>query len=357
MNKNKALKVVMLGPGLNVMGGISSVEKLILEQGVSKVCLKHISTLEDGSNIKKILVFKKAVTIFFMTLLKKKVHLVHIHFSSRGSTFRTLILIIISQIFRKPVILHAHGSGFDIFYNNLPFWIQRFINHIFCQCSRFITLSKSWKKFYVANLALEETKIVVLPNPVKLSTKVKITKKLNTVNFVFLGRIGERKGAFELIKAFSDIPITQRSLAKLTLAGDGDVKIAKSLVEDLELTNAVTILDWVNAQERDALLAESDVFVLPSYNEGLPMAMIEAMSFGLSIITTPVGGIPELIFHEQNGLLTEPGNVKELSRAMQLLIENEEMRIFLGTKAEQSVASLDIQKYCLSLRLVYQELV
>ena len=87
------------------------------------------------------------------------------------------------------------------------------------------------------------------------------------------------------------------------------------------------------------------------------MAMIEAMSFGLSVITTPVGGIPELITHGNNGILIEPGNIQELSSAMQSLIANENIRDSLGIKAEQSVASLDIEKYCLSLKSVYQEVV
>ena len=357
MNKKKLLKVVMLGPGLNVMGGISSVEKLILEQGVAEANLKHIATLQDVSTIQKILVFAKAIYNFIKTLLQEKIDIIHIHFASKGSTLRTVILITISLLFRKPVVLHSHGAGFHIFYANLPSWIKQIINYLFSKCSRLIVLSNSWKEFYVTNLGLVENKIVVLPNPVKLPSPIKHTKDSNTIKFLFLGRIGKRKGTFELIKAFAEIPTQHRDRASLTLAGDGEAKQARKLVEALGLTDRITILDWVNSQERDVLLTESDVFVLPSHNEGLPMAMIEAMSFGLSVITTPVGGIPELISHENNGLLIEPGNIQQLSCAMQSLIENEEIRNSLAIEAEQSVASLDIQKHCLSLKSVYQELV
>ena len=360
MSKNKRLQIIMLGAGLDVMGGIASVEKLILEQGIPEINLKHIATLEDGSIIKKILVFKQALVNLVWTLYKEKVHLIHIHFSSRGSSFRTLILIVISLLFRKPIVLHAHGSGFDIFYSNLPLWIQQIINYLFCRCSRFITLSDSWKKYYVTNLGLEEEKVLVLPNPVKLPSKIQYLKDLNTedpnnINFLFLGRIGQRKGSFDLIKAFAHIPPQQRDQASLTMAGDGNVEQARNLVKDLELVDQITILNWVNSEERDALLAKSDVFVLPSYHEGLPMAIIEAMSFGLSVITTPVGGIPELISHGNNGLLVDPGNIQELSFAMQSLIKNENMRNSLGCQAKERVASLDIQKYCLSLMSVYQD--
>lgn len=357
MNEKKLLKVIMLGAGLNVMGGISSVEKLILEHGVKEVELKHIPTLEDGSKLKKIIVFAKALIKFLITLITKKVDLIHIHFSSQGSTVRAAILIIISVVFKKPVILHAHGSGFNIFYGNLPSWIQQIINRLFSLSSSFIALSNSWKKFYINNLYLEEQKIIVLPNPVKFSKQIVNRENSNIVNFLFLGRIGKRKGAFELIQAFSHIPSHDRNRTNLTIAGDGDVERARNLVTDLKLTPQVTILDWVNSSQRDALLAKSDVFVLPSYNEGLPMAMIEAMSFGVSIISTPVGGIPELISHGENGLLITPGNIKELSSAMQSLIENEEIRNSLAVKGKQSVASLDIEKYCLSLKSIYEKVV
>ena len=357
MNDNRLFQVVMLGAGLNVMGGISSVEKLILEQGVPEVNLEHIPTLEEGSILKKILVFIKAISHLLSRLLKHKVDIVYIHFSSKGSTFRTAILIVISLFFRKPIVLHSHGSGFHIFYGNLPLWIQKTISYLFSKSSRLVVLSQSWKKFYVSNLHLEETKIVVLPNPVKFPLQIKDTKDSNIVKFLFLGRIGKRKGAFELIEAFSKIPTKQRRQASLTMAGDGDVEQARSLVENLALTEKTIILDWVNSEKRDALLAESDVFVLPSYNEGLPMAIIEAMGFGLSVISSPVGGIPELICHGKNGLLVEPGNIKELSLAMQFLIENKQERIFFAERAKKDVAPLDIKKYCLSLMTLYQDLV
>ncbi|MEM7590091.1 MAG: glycosyltransferase family 4 protein [Cyanobacteria bacterium P01_A01_bin.83] len=347
----------MLGAGLNVMGGISSVEKLILEEGVPNVNLSHIPTLEDGSVVKKIFVFSRALTNLIWILLVKKVDLFHIHFSSRGSTFRTLIILLLLSLFRKRIILHAHGSGFDIFYGNMPFWIQRIINRLFCNCNLFITLSDSWKKFYVTNLGLKDSQVLILPNPVKFPLQTNQVKKNSfTTNFLFLGRIGDRKGAFELIEAFAKIPVQQRRQANLIMAGDGEVDKAQKLAQEINSIENIQILNWVNSEERDALLANSDVFVLPSHNEGLPMSIIEAMGFGLSVITTPVGGIPELISDGDSGLLVSPGNIQDLSSSMQYLIENENIRNSLGMRAKKRVESLDISKYCLSLKSMYQSI-
>jgi glycosyltransferase involved in cell wall biosynthesis len=101
------------------------------------------------------------------------------------------------------------------------------------------------------------------------------------------------------------------------------------------------------------MLAKADVFVLPSYNEGLPMALLEAMSWGLPVITTPVGGIPEVVSNTQNGLLVTPGDIQQLSEAMQSLIKEEKLRLSLGSAARISVAPLDVKDYFGSLKSIY----
>ena len=131
------------------------------------------------------------------------------------------------------------------------------------------------------------------------------------------------------------------------------MEIAKQLVRELGLEEKVTVLSWISPAERDQLLENADAFVLPSYNEGLPMSMLEAMAWGLPAIVTPVGGIPEVISDKQNGLLVQPGNQQQLVQAMQSLIEDERLRLALGTAGRNRVQSLDIKNYMSSLLKVY----
>ncbi len=98
------------------------------------------------------------------------------------------------------------------------------------------------------------------------------------------------------------------------------------------------------------------MFILPSYNEGLPLAILEAMGWSLPIISTPVGGIPELVISHKNGLLVTPGNIKQLSSAMELLIENENLRLFLGSNARKNVEPLDIKNCSIRLADIYNSL-
>lgn len=347
------MKIIMLGEGLDRQGGIVSVEKLIIKQATEEMTISHIPTLPNGSIIRKLIVFFQALLLLSWQILKQEAELVHIHVSERGSAFRQALTTMIAWILHKPIILHTHSADFHVFYAKLPPIIKLGLSWIFCKSTRFIVLSDSWKKYYIENLGLKPEQVVVLPNPVKFPLEV--PQRLNSpkVNFLFLGRIGERKGAFDLIAAFAALPPEYQQNAQLIMAGDGEGEKARDILKKLNLTEYITILDWVNEQQRDELLAKADVFVLPSYNEGLPMALLEAMSWGLSVITTPVGGIPELVMDHENGLFVQPGNIQELSTAMQLLIANPEVKKILGENARNSIKPFDIKNYIVSLSNIY----
>ncbi|MBF2005406.1 MAG: glycosyltransferase family 4 protein [Chlorogloeopsis fritschii C42_A2020_084] len=353
---NNPIQVIMLGPSLSVNGGISSVEKLILQYAPPEIKIRHITTHEEGSIKRRILVFGKALIQLVWTLLTEDIDIFHIHLSQRGSAFRKAILSLLIWLFRKPVILHAHGSEFRLFYANLNPIIKKLLGWVLFRCSRLIVLSESWKSFYTTNLGLTAKQVIVLPNPVQLPAQIPSRLETHQVKFLFLGRIGQRKGAFDLIKAFAMLSAEQKSCSSLILAGDGDLEQASQLIKNLNLTNQITLPGWVNTEQRDALLAKANVFVLPSYNEGLPMALLEAMGWGLPVITTPVGGIPEVVNSSENGLLINPGDIRQLSEAMKSLIENRNLRLDLGNNARKSVASLDVKNYGFSLLNIFREL-
>lgn len=348
----KQLKIVMLGDSLDKQGGIVTLEKLMLEQAPPSMKIQHIGTAVDGSSVRKVLAFGIALSKFVLQLLSTKVDLVHIHVADGGSAFRKAIITLIASGFRKPVILHSNSPEFHLFYKRLPQPIKQWLLWAFSKCDRFIAVSESWKNFYVHEFGLKADLVVVLANPIKLPAQVPL-RTCEDVNFLFLGRIGQRKGSFDLIKAFAALSVEQKQKAKLILAGDGEVELARELVESLNLTDCVTVFDWVNSQQRDALLAKADVFVLPTYNEGLPLALLEAMGWGLPVITTPVGGIPDVITQNKNGLLVNPGDIQQLSAAMQALIEKSNLRRSLSLSARVSAMPFDIKNYFCSLANIY----
>jgi glycosyltransferase involved in cell wall biosynthesis len=348
MNK---MRILMLGESLDRSGGIVSVQKLILGNIPSDVEISCIATLSNTSSvILKILVFIQALGLLFWQLSTKKVDLVHIHVAERGSAFRQAGTTIIAWLFQKPVILHSHSADFHVFYDNLHPIVRFGLRWAFCKSTRFIVLSHSWKKFFVENLGLQSERVIVFPNPVKFPAEIPLRINAKKVNFLFLG-----KGAFDLIAAFDALPPERKQQAKLIIAGDGEVQKARDTIEKLCLTEYICILDWVNEVQRNELLRNANVFVLPSYNEGLPMALLEAMSWQIPVVSTPVGGIPELITPAKNGLLVNPGDVQELSKAMQSLIDSEDLRISLGNAARETVNPYEVGLYCDRLKNIFIE--
>ncbi|HEY9612923.1 glycosyltransferase family 4 protein [Allocoleopsis sp.] len=348
----------MLGPSLEEKGGMGSVESLILDSSPVELQIQHLTTWDGEpsrqSSLHRLKVFTWALIIFLGKLLQRQVDVIHIHFSERGSALRMSILTLIAMAFRKPVITHAHGCEFHTFHDELPQGMKQVLNWILQRCTYLIALSESWKDFYINNCDLTAEQVVVLPNPVEIPENVpERSNSHKKINIVFLGRIGKRKGVFDLLEAYAKVAPEQRKKSELILAGIGQVEQANHLAERLYLKEHVAFAGWVDSAKRSELLSQADVFLLPSYNEGLPMALLEAMSWGLPVITTPVGGIPEVITHNETGLLVNPGDVQQLAEALQSLIENESLRLELGSAARQRVAPLDVKIYSRSLSELY----
>ncbi|MBA3921990.1 MAG: glycosyltransferase family 4 protein [Nostocaceae cyanobacterium] len=352
----KKLKIIMIGCSLELHGGIATLQKLIIKYVPPDIEIQHITSHDDGTIAYKLMIFALSWIKFVWRLLHAETDIVHIHVSDGPSIFRKAILSLTAFAFRKPVLMHTNGPEFHLTYEKLPQWTQQALNKVFRKCSGFIVLTNVWRNYYVPTLGLNEKQVFVLLNPAELPEQVPNRINSSKVKLVFCGRIGRRKGAFDLINAFAQLPDELRKHAELILAGDGEVEQAIQLVESLNITDQVTFLGWIDAQQRDALLEKADVFILPSYNEGLPLALIEAMAWGLPAIATPVSGIPEIVTSGVNGLLVNPGDIQQLAEAMQSLIEDENLRQNLGKVARQTVIPLDIRPFSDRLNNIYHSI-
>lgn len=348
------VRVLQFGPSLSVRGGISSVEKLICEHLTPYVSMRHVPTMEDGSTFTKATVFARAVQVLRRALESLDPTIVHIHIASRGSTLRKVILAEMVARAGRPLVMHAHGSEFDKFHRKLPAAVRRNVNRTLQRANVFITLSSQWRDFYVEECEISPAQIVVLPNPVSVPAQVPDRGAHERVQFLHLGRLGERKGGYDLVEAFAGLPEDLRKRARLVLAGDGDVDGMRRRAEPLG--SGVEVLSWVNAQERDRLLAQSDVFALPSRAEGVPMALLEAMAHALPSITSPVGGIPDVFRDDVDGTLVEPGDIERIRAAMARYITDDAARLGAGVNARQRAEEFDVQMYARRLADIYHRI-
>jgi glycosyltransferase involved in cell wall biosynthesis len=348
------IKVLQLGPALTVRGGITTVEQHICDYLPAYVSMRHIATMEHGSVFARAAVFARAISSLSTALAAIDPCIVHIHFASRGSTLRKLILANMVIRAGRPLVLHAHGGYFDKFHRGLPAVLRRAVNGILQRANVLVALSSRWRDFYVNECEVSPSHVVVLPNPVRWTPEVPDRTGRGQVQFLFLGRMCEKKGTYDLVNAFAALPERVRARARLVLAGDGDLEAITRLAAPLG--DRVRVLSWIDSAERERLLAQSDVFVLPSYNEGVPMSLLESMAAGLPAIVTPVGGIPDVLRHGVEGLMVEPKRVADLSAAMAKMVSDDAERVACGKRAHERARVFEVHGYARRLADLYQRI-
>jgi len=359
MKKTPRLRVLQIGPDIEVRGGVSSVEKLILSNVSDTIDISHLPTTFDGNRVFKIISGVFSWIILPFRIIKNRPHVVHIHFASRGSTWRKIPLSLISRIFRKPVILHSHGAEFREFYLNecgrlRKIMIRRFLN----KAKIIIALSHSWKSFFVEHCGILEHKIVVLTNPVDTRRLIPPSQRSfekEPLEIVTNGRLGRRKGTYECIRAIDSLDHEIKRNIHYSLTGDGDKEEVKKLISSMNLEQIVEVHGWLSDEDLLKIRAKAHVFLLPSFNEGLPMALIEAMSLGLVPVVTPVGGIPEVVKHMENGIIVKPGDSDEISRSLEILFSNRNLLRELSIKARLTSEEFDVTKYISKLEILYHD--
>ncbi len=294
---------------------------------------------------------------FLFTLIRLRVlgrlDLVHVNLSSKGSTIRKLMVAELAKALGAATVLHLHGASYREYWSSANPLLKRAITRMFRKADRIIVLGKVWRDFVAERLPETAGRIVVLPNAVPRPA-LSHTGGGDTVQILFLGRLGQRKGVPQLVEALHRIRDVPGWNA--VLAGDGEVEATRAEVARLDLATRVSVNGWLGASEVAKLLATSDILALPSFDENLPMSVIEAMAAGLAVVATPVGAVEDIVTHGETGLLVEPGNAGELADALRQLIVDAPLRARLGKAAEATHrARLDIAPYVEKLMAVWRE--
>jgi glycosyltransferase involved in cell wall biosynthesis len=326
--------VLMVGTDLSSQGGIRAVAQGYVDAGLmNRVTSRYIGTHCDGSTWDKTRCALSGWAKVAVLLFKMDAPLVHIHISSKGSFWRKAVVALLSRAARRPYVLHVHGGEFVPFYDAQHRLAQKFIRSVFEHAAGVIALSEPMRTLLLKKFQLRATD--VLPNAVSIPAHpVKRAEEPQTL--LFLGHLYKAKGAFDLVRAFARIADRFPNL-RLVCAGSGAIAQARAQAERLGVLDRVSFPGWVDKQGRDRALAASTIFVLPSYAEGLPMALLEAMSCGLPVIATPVGGIPQLVEHDVNGMLVPAGQIDALAAAMAALLSDPQKQERLGRAARQTV--------------------
>jgi glycosyltransferase involved in cell wall biosynthesis len=359
------ITVLCVGPGRTVRGGITSVIERIGSRFPGRIRFRTVATFSQYSGsdqperkgrIVQIFVFLVAFVRICFTGLFSRGTVFHVHLSVKGSTLRKGLVCVALRALRCCYVVHAHAADDSMFHAWVPASLRRVLLWGIGGADYFIALTRFWGEYYANAIQIPANRLLLLPNPAVIPPVVPDRTNREGLHFLFVGRIGKRKGAFELIRAFASLPLEIRVRVRITLAGDGEVDAACELANALGCSAQTSVLGWVEPRETERLLEEADVFFLPSHGEGMSMALLEAMAWGLPVVTTTSGGTDEFLLSDHNCILTKPGDVQEIAGAMCALARDPQLRARLGTEARRTASRFDVDKYIAKLTCLYEEL-
>jgi glycosyltransferase involved in cell wall biosynthesis len=225
---------------------------------------------------------------------------------------------------------------------------------MFSGASRILVLGDVWRDFIVTRIPTVSDRVEVLPNG--SSARSSLPKRLpgRSVTILFLGEVCARKGVPQLVEALARLDDV--SGWRAVLAGDGELQETVKSVTSLGMGKRISVLGWVGALEVQSLLSQADILVLPSFDENLPMAVVEAFAHGLAVVATPAGATGEIVIHGETGLLVHAGDVTGLAASLRRLLLDRDLRARLGQAAlEFHGTNLEIGQYVKRLHRVWRD--
>lgn len=332
--------ILMLGPSMDYSGGMTEVVRAYSASGAFAVWpLRYVGTYQGRGLMRVLRTWLPGLCTALLLLARGRVALLHVHSAAYGSFWRKSVVCAMALAFRVPYVIHLHDGRLADFYqrgcNHLAkYWVRAVLR----KAARVVVLSRRWRDEVHKIEPAAPTTIIGNPVPVPISI-APLQRPGRRV--LFLAWLDRDKGVFDLVRA---IPIVLRSVPEATfvLAGKGipggdDPRSIVDLARALHVEQSLRLPGWVDGAEKGNLMQASDVFVLPSYYEALPVGVLEAMACGLPVVTTAVGGIPDLIEDGVNGLLVEPRQPEALARAIVALLTDDALRTRLREAAHSHV--------------------
>ena len=290
------------------------------------------------------------IITFFKLLFCKQIKIVHIHTSSYNSFRRSDIFVRIAKMFNRKVVIHIHSGAFKVYYAKN----KEYVHKVLDKCDTIVALTETWKDFFVNELKYNNT--IIVPNIVEEPTIINKDKKDNLIHILYLGLITQQKGIYDLVETINEHKEELTNKIVLHIGGNGETETIQQMIAKYSLENIIKFEGWISGNKKIEMLNSADIFILPSYAEGLPISILEAMSYRLPVISTPVGGIPEIIKDGINGILVTPGNKDTLFDAIIKLSNNKTLRENMGEFSFKNVQGNFPNSVSKKLETIYTEL-
>ena len=346
---NYSKRVLIVATSRKTRGGITAVIKAH-EQGKQwdEFKCNWIETHIDRSNFLKIFYFIKAIIKFIF--LAPFYDIIHIHIASFPSYKRKIFFFNIAKIYRKKIILHFHPHKPEVIFDEKN---KKFYKNIFLRSDKILVLSNQWKNWIYEALGVYEN-IEVLYNP---CPKIPLFTKDDSRKFIlFAGTIYKRKGYDHLIQAFAKIAKKFPDWS-VVLAGNGEIEKGELLSEKLNIERQIRFVGWVDGLDKHELFKNASIFCLASSAEGFPMAVLDAWSYGLPVICTPVGGLVDIVEDKVSALIFDYGDIENLAIKLELFITDIQIREEIAKKSfGLSKTTFNVDNINIQLKNIYNSI-
>ena len=316
--------------------------------------LEVIPTYDRAEPLRRLAYFLRALLSLVRWCAGRGKRIVHVHVTVRGSMYRKSVLVAVAKLMRRPVVLHLHAGAGDIaaFESRIGPVPRALFRGAFRRADAVLSVSQASATEIERRFGVSD--VVVVPNAAPLVTPAPMRDTGDAVRVLYLGGFANQaKGGAVLAEALPSL-LRECPSVEVTLAGPGEPPA--SLAPLLE-NGAVRWRGWLDRPSKEQALAQCDIFVLPSISEGLPLALLEAMSCARAIVATRVGGVPEVVEHGANGVLVDAQQPELLVKELTALAKDGDKRLRLGRAARASAERLNADEVSGRLDAVYGELV
>lgn len=324
-------QVLVVTPSFSIPGGVTEFNKMLLYYSSSSIKPFFLSGAGRKQNkIIKQLVFLYDFLRFTFIILFSSVKIVHLNPSLGSNAIqRDGLLCYIAKLFNKKVYIHWHGWNPDNEYL-LEGKSLKFIKRTIFKADHIKFLSLSFSNLFVAKGYKNKTSLgnTFIDNALLDGFKP-LSKDNKPINILFLSTISKNKGIYMAIELFSEL--VKENTITLTIAGKGPEleNIKKSI--NPEIADKITYTGHITGNEKVHVYKNADIYLFPSQYEGMPTSVLEAMGFGLPIICSSVGALPDFFENGKMGFILNKDDKNGFRIAIEYLIKNKQLRESIGT--------------------------
>jgi glycosyltransferase involved in cell wall biosynthesis len=344
-----------LDPGRNI-GGISSVVNLIISNN-KEYNYKHFELGKHDNKRRSFLDLFRVINGWIrwvFLLVRRKDIIIHFNISlEKRSLLRDTPLVLIARLLNRRMVIHLHG-GMYMGSAELPLWVKRLTVSVLSGKEPKIVLSANEQDHITKKFGAEN--IFILPNGVELSD-AKVFKRLWPASYLprllFISRIVKAKGIDDILLALKQLSQTDIPF-HFTMAGDGEDRdeYVRKFTECLEAK--FTYQGVVSGNVKSSLFRECNIFLLPSHYEGLPVSLLESMSYALVPIVTDVGSIKNVVTDGLNGIIVKKNSYEDIYNAIIRLVREKGLINTMGNNARNYIfENFSTENYMLQLNKIY----